>query len=407
MKTVSVHCLVLMESRVETLNVKVQQCANSRPSEMSAGGCGWQSFDGSEVCILRHCGINSAALFPACPTGAEAEIAFHWSLLYNSCEELYKSQQWRGTWDRLCRGYGNTSMPESQVQALLNIHHHYRAAVMDFIDLQELPYRDVLKCNCAQKYQSIVADGICLGPRLRNQYIVMPCHPPMDEGTPIKHGSKHADRMLVRNGDLRKLLFKLSLVEGLTVQEHGELHALARQHCPEALAASLVHITAVTGQSCDYLVLENSVYRARDAVKAVKGAQPSAAQQLFHELGCNSPACAILRLKCCAGLQEWRQQVHESLQTKDVAPEPPQMLRTLAPNLKWVFKAVHRLVLQARDSPSPATSTSARSMCEALLVILEHLESVRSTCMHAVPTFHAHNAVQQYSRELHAAVQHR
>jgi hypothetical protein len=370
----TIHVLVMMLDRVERLDLSVQQC--------TCKGCDWQSFDGAECCILRFCGSSCKALFPDCPTNAEPEIAFHWSLLYSSCEELYKSQQWRGTWDRLCKNYGNTwHLPKSQQQALLKIHHYFRAAVMDFIDLQRLPYREVLRCRCERQYRKLVADGICLGPRLRNQYIVMPCHPPMADDTPVKHGSKHSERMLLRNDTLRQLMFQLSLWEGLTGQEHAKLQELAHQHCAGPFAQSLLRITTVTGHPSDHVLFDGDKYTARDAVKVKRGVQPSASQQLFHELGCNSPACGILRLKCCADLHQWRQQVLQKLHAGDtVPPNIAQSLDTLAPNLMWVFKGVNRLLIQAVDTQT-AGSDYAKSMCEALLVVLEHLEQVCSTAM--------------------------
>jgi hypothetical protein len=350
--------------------VKLQQCTSDK--------CRWQSFDGHECCVLRHCRSSCKALFPACPEGAEPEIAFHWSLLYSACEELYKAQQWRCTWDRLCKSYEkHCEMPDSQLQALQKIHHHFRAAVMDFVDLQKLPYREVLSCRCPNKGACLVADGICLGPRLRNQYIVMPCHPPMADGTPLKHGSKHSDRMLIKNEKLRQLLFQLSLAEGQTVQDYVQLQELARQHCAPSLADCILQLTLVTGQPSDLVFLQDNRYFARDAVKLRRGVQPSAAQQLFHELGCNSPACSILRLKCCEQLQLWRQLVQQQLCTGDAQPvQIPPALEQLCPNLKWTFRSINRLLVQT--TAGEAVAARAHSLCNALLVLLEHLETVCS-----------------------------
>jgi hypothetical protein len=215
-----IHCLVLVESRVEVLNVKLQHCTSEKYR--------WQSFDGHACCVLRYCRSSCKAPFPACPEGAEHEIAFYWSFLCSTCEDLFKAQQWR-TWDRLCKSYEkHCEMPNSQLQALQKIHHHFRAGLMDHVDLQKLPYREVLSYRCPNKGACLVADGICFGPRLRNQYVVMPCHPPMADDTPLKHGSKRIDGMLIKIEKLRQRLFQLSLAVGLT--ENHKNAKMYRRH---------------------------------------------------------------------------------------------------------------------------------------------------------------------------------
>lgn len=127
--------------------------------------CGYKAeLDGGECFILRKAWFFSQQL-------GGFEIGFHWPLLYDAVEELVTGTHWHTTWMRQLGKYERVGVPEADLRALMqSLYRHFREAVMDFVDLQHLPFDEVLRCTCSERHQSLVADGItvsCLRSCLR------------------------------------------------------------------------------------------------------------------------------------------------------------------------------------------------------------------------------------------------
>ena len=175
----------------------------------STPGClGKLEVDGLSVGLLRK----------------SKSIAFAHEMLWDwSVRGATAGVTWHGHWrDTLAR------YPNSEQQKSWWLFRHrdiYEQATLDFVQLQRRHYEALFSCDCSTG--GYTADGISLGYRMSQMFLVSPEHPQYhapagDEAGELVNGSTFDERVFIRDAPLRRSMLQFSTV-GLP---HTELERL-------------------------------------------------------------------------------------------------------------------------------------------------------------------------------------
>lgn len=288
-------------------------------------------LDGSEVFILRKADFQSSQL------GA-FEVAFHWPLLYDAVEELMNGVHWNTSWTQQLHKYARMGIPSTDLQAFMqSLYRHFREAVQDFVDLQCLPFDDVLRCKCAVRHQNLVADGItvsCMRSCLRFCAPWLP-QPAAPGEPPVQqhYGSDFKSRFALER-NVREALRPLTSAGGVCELDFLSLQQIAGEHL-----SALLSTAAPSG-----VVLQSG-----------RATCLPWAQTFLRELSANSPACAIVRPAVVPAVERFLQLVDEvesaeaaerqqkvALWTIDEQQEMERQLQLLWPAMHLAWRLVGR-----------------------------------------------------------------
>lgn len=141
-----VDAWVFTRSRIDrNFRIRVSQCDVCNKS---------YSPDGSEDFILRKSFVRSRYL-------GEFELCFTWQVLYGAKRHITKGGFFHTHFTDLLQEYqGGLDGEYWVLEAMQSLYPHFRDAVMDFVDLMELPYRAELSCKCDSKNQFLIFDGL-------------------------------------------------------------------------------------------------------------------------------------------------------------------------------------------------------------------------------------------------------
>jgi hypothetical protein len=268
----------LGDQLLDALVFAEKEILSSTLTEKKCAECSWESFEGSELFLLRKASFSSRVL-------GNFEMFFHWDLLNKTLEELVEGYYFNSKWTRQMRSY-RVFWDHASVEALTSVYPHFRAACMDFVDLMQLDYKSRLACHCVDPHRHLVIDGITISSPLNKMHLVGPWLPKASDGPLMQHhGSLHRDRMVVQNAELRKFLLQFSSAEGMHVAAFEDMCA----GCEKAGWARLGGL----------------LRELRVDVAGRARISPAWARTLVRELGSNSPACAIVPVLGEPLLQQW------------------------------------------------------------------------------------------------------
>jgi hypothetical protein len=163
-------------------------------TEKKCAECSWESFDGSELFLLRKASFSSRVL-------GDFEMFFHWDLLYKTLEELVEGHYFNSKWMRQMRSY-RAFWEDASVEALTSVYSHFRAACIDFVDLMQLDYKSRCACHCVDPHRHLIVEGITISSPLSKLHLVGPWLPKESNGPLMQHhGSLHRDRMVVQDAE--------------------------------------------------------------------------------------------------------------------------------------------------------------------------------------------------------------
>lgn len=258
----------------------------------TTAGCAFVSlFDGAECFVLRKAWFRSGFL-------GNFELCLHWEVLYNALEELLNGTPSFQQWTRLLSTYKRMGMPAAALSALQGLFVHFRQACMDFEVLWNLDYAAVLRCSCAVPYSKVIGDGISISCKLNQLWLCGPWLPqqpgPNEPAVLQQRGSRYETRFAVADKQLRHCLRQLSHVSGLDAPAFTACLELCEVHGFSALGAA---IQAVAFQASQVTV-------------------PDWLRPLLHELGCDSPACAVVPHQAQAVVEHWARMMHDVLQAR-------------------------------------------------------------------------------------------
>ena len=272
------------------------------------------SWDGAEHLILRKGPFSSEAL-------GSFELCFSWELLDDMFSGIASGGMffW-AKWKDQMRKWDNVSMTEPQLQALHSIYRHFSAAWMDFVVLQNLPYDDVHKCQCAVPHKHLLGDGLGLSLKCSEARMAGPWLPQqLADGTPplaARYGSDFSLRFAIADADLRSKLRPIT-----TASEDGwadqELAALL-ETCAHLLGPGAPdvdhHLRPIaralqTIFSAEHLpVIARTDNRLREHVR-----------KFLREISASSPACQLVYLGDLELLQRLTQSARAALAADDAA----------------------------------------------------------------------------------------
>jgi hypothetical protein len=188
--------------------------------------------------------------------------------------------------------------PVAFQDALQSLYRHFLLATLDFVELQKLPYDEVLRCQCALRHQHLIADGILVCVKAGEIHMCGPWLPeqPADGGAPVpaEFGSEYGARFAIRDRELRSLLRPLttSAAGGWQPEELIELRercvAIALGNVPDAdlplrpVASALLAIFGPQGVAPEEVVTSDGSLLHPHL------------RSFLRELSAHSPACQIV-----------------------------------------------------------------------------------------------------------------
>jgi hypothetical protein len=278
--------------------------------------CGHHAkVDGAEHLVLRKGRYSSAAL------GA-FELCFTWDVLDDAVSHVTsKGTHFWTLWKLLMQKYDLEGVPRHEVVGLHQVYRHYIAAIMDFVDLQHLPYSVVLRCKCAVPYLHLGADGILVACRRRAMHLQSTWLPPLpadgDEPAAALFGSEFAQRFAVPDARLRSELRALTTATAWSAEEIDAV----RHTCDDLLNGGRPADEAAQPAATALLALTDAAFRAcitRDAEGGgIHFVEP--VRLFLRELSANSPACQIVAPCDVAAVQAWQTALRGALAAADEA----------------------------------------------------------------------------------------
>lgn len=268
---------VLATTDIHQVTICEQRCASTC--------CGYSSLDGSEHFVQRQCRFSSSSL-------GLFELCFRHDLLYDALRWVAHGGMYYRRFTMLLRQYEDMGWQDAQLNAMQSFYRHFQHAIMDFCDLMDLPFDEVLRCQCATPHQHLNPDGITVATKLSQMYVVsthLPQQPGPDEpDVAALHGSAYAERFAVRDKALRLRLHDVSSEQGMSSLEVAALQVLCDDaSCVDVSYAEKRAIGAVLG----WMDASGSLQRIaeRDTLTL-----PDWARTFVHLLGSDSPALAIV-----------------------------------------------------------------------------------------------------------------
>jgi hypothetical protein len=324
--------------------------------------------DGAEFLILRKGQYSSNDL-------STFELCFTWEVLNDAINALTSKGTfvWT-TWKALMQKYFISIMIHRQLTALHSLYRHFEAAVMDFVDLQNLPYAHVLRCKCAVRHQHLSADALMVcckrcalcvsGPWLKEQ-------PATGEPLVEAHfASEFADRFAIQDTQLREDLRATIAVSGCDVNDLIALwHQCARLEADSKLRGIATALTTIVVG--DGLVTPNAA-----------GSQVlrENARKFLRELSAKSPACAIVHACDVALLQRWISAVEGALAGTDAAAAVVVSQAWTGLDMALMDSSVPCLAPCAKEVHLWATQQRNAELCRAFVLLAEKLAALVRVC---------------------------
>lgn len=267
------RCKVFCLSFVKETEIVEQTCA-----------CGFHSMDGGEAFILRKCPFSSE------PLGV-FELCFHWDLLFRALRMLLSGNHFYSMWTFQMQAYAS-QLEEAQLRGLQSLARHFQEAVMDFVDMMQLPFGDVLRCRCESTHRCLVVDGLTLSVPASRLLQTVPWLPEQpgagEERVPLKYGSDYQSRFVFRSKDVRGKLRLLTSASGASLEAYAALINLLEEPGLQTLRAALA-----TGGA-------GAAYIDGPVVKCLPWANT-----FLRELSSSSPSCIVAPLDHLPLLRRW------------------------------------------------------------------------------------------------------
>lgn len=308
-----------------------------------------QAVDGSEQFLLRKQQFKSKVL-------GDFELCFSWHLLYDALSRLRTGDLFYHIFVSYLSAWKRYSIGDRHLCAMQSIYRHFKEAIMDCVDLMQLPYLD-MRCTCSGSF--LIADGVACGTRNDRMccfggWLVQPS--PTGELMPAMFGSDSKKRFVLREKEVRAALRPMTRKGGGTSE-----HLMELQHqCDKHRVISLQVLFGCEGTGIRLHQVQGDVQLAtppaQDHVVAADAAEaampeadhnpmadtedpdgaegltgflsetsdnkwviPSWAQAFFRLLGADSPALALVPLADIEMLQQWRQKVADALAGRDLS----------------------------------------------------------------------------------------
>lgn len=332
--------------------------------------------DGAEHLVLRKGRYSSAAL-------GTTELCFTWEFMNRSIEQFTsKGVHFWTMWKQQMKEYNVKDVPNHVIAGLHQLYRHFIAAIMDFVDLQQLPYSRVLRCKCAEPHQHLVSDGILVSCRRRFMHLQTAWGPELpadgEEVVPALFGSEYAQRFAVPDSRLRKELRAMTTQKGFTAEEVTAV----RQTCQDLLQGGRPADVPVLPAAEALLILTDHVHNA-----CILQHQPDddnthfkeCVRGLVRELSSSSPACQVVPPADLAAVQSWQVALHDALAADSPAAavaacsvfmtEHRSSLEDSAPLLEPCL--THVLHLAAQQQPGNDI------VCSAVFKLVDSLVGVR------------------------------
>lgn len=351
--------------------------------------CGYRSLDGAEFCLLRKSTFVSRGVL------GRVELFFAYDFLYDYVRSLAKCTHFYTRFAALLQRYSEAGEPPEQLEAMQSLYRHAKEAVMDFVDLMGLPYREELRCKCDARHQHLVADGIMVAIKREMLHIVGTWLPPLPaegESVPAVFGSDYHERFAIRSKAMRDLLRSLVSKQGLSAEEYDELLALCEGSQPagrieDEAIASIVRKVAVGG-------LTTTVMPAAigEQPRVILAPEADRARVLLKDLGAHAPAISLLPAYLVPVLQRFTQCVRRALGADGASAASEAMrqwsredelaIRESAPSL---WDAMRWLESSASAPPHVQPGSMQAPTAEALCALFERVARVRmqSLCLPA------------------------
>jgi hypothetical protein len=326
--------------------------------EQECGACGSCTLDGAEYFVLRRGPFTSFTL-------GSFELCFSWQLLYEGVSDVAAGMHFFTRFQRMLLTYSSVGWAPTQLAVMQSLYRPLKGSTMDFVDLMDLPYQDVLACKCSEPLQHLAADGItvsCKRSMLHLEGGWLPQQP--EEGAPLmqsRSGSPYHARFVLRNPVLRSLLHPLGSANGMTVQQRAAL----LQHCEE-------------NQETDVLLLaarwEDGLVLGGDAsLLAVDWARP-----FLHDISSNSPAIALVTLADAALLDRWIEQIGAALAATNTQLAAAAMSEWSRGDDTQCHTSMPRFWLLMRHVQQYAAAQDKAPLCAAVTNIITQIVSVWS-----------------------------
>lgn len=332
--------------------------------------CTFQSFDGAEQFLLRKCHFKSAVL-------GTFDLCFTWQLLYAMSSGVTQGRFTFAEWQVQLRQYRAFAWSLAELAAMQSFYPHVLAGFMDFNDLMQHRYRDVLRCTCVEPGLHMSMDGITIAIKRKNMHLEGSWLPqPVKAGEPLVaalKGSKYADRLVIRSQTLRVLLRELASAKGALL--------------PNYLA--LLQLCADAG---DMLApLHQILQRDEDGgcVSATEGEAGAVhtvaawARGFLSDIGCDGPACALITIKDYAAVSGCITTVKSALAQDTLAGALAVLSelgtrddRSLAESLPRTWPSLSKTQALAAVR---SDSGNERKLCTALCSLFEHVLQARLT----------------------------
>jgi hypothetical protein len=275
------------------------------------------------------------------------------------------------TWKALMKKYFISTMTHRQQTALHSLYRHFEAAVMDFVDLQDLPYAHVLRCKCAVGHQYLSADALMVC--CKRQALCV-CGPWLKEqpgtGEPLVEAhfpSEYADCFAILHTQLRQDLRAATAASGC---DNNDVVA-PQQECAELEASNKLRgiATALTT-----IVDGNGLITRTAAGSQVFNEN---ARKFLRELSANSPACAIAHASDLAPLQRWMFAVEGALAATHAGAAAVASEEWTGSDMALMDSSVPCLAPCAKEVHLWATQHRNAELCHAFVLLAEELVWVR------------------------------
>jgi hypothetical protein len=295
--------------------------------EMFCDVCGCGSFDGSERMLLRKATVNSQLWTRLhrlnVRPGQCVELCFHWDLMYAAFHSVgFGGFNVLASWKSCVDGYHRMGLDVVACSMLLGLYKHFLEGFMDTVDLMHLPFLDRMQCQCEAKCHNLVADGITISCQRHRLDVIAAIDPdPHPETDIIQFGSKHQERVVVRDKHVRDQLYAL-VHGGLTPQECNSL----REKCENA------NLKLLLRETCSAVIVANG--RTKCAPWA---------RDLFHEVSSNTPACAIVQQQQIDILDAWMIEIRAACENRREA-QLGQMRVSVRENLPVLYETLNKIM---------------------------------------------------------------
>lgn len=322
--------------------------------------CGSVSFDGGEHFWLRKCAFSSALL-------GSVVVCFSWRLLQSAANDIVAGVNWSASWQRQLLLYRDLDWSRAQLGAMQSVYPHFRTAVMDWVDLQNLQYTQELRCTCAVPHQHLSADALTVACKLSrlhlsgswDERVREPGEPPVA----ARFGSKHKERLVIGDAGVRKQLRAAAKVGGVSANELANLRSL----CSEADLAPLARI----------LDLQASGGVMHASLDPGRLCMLSWAQPFLLELSADGPACAIVNVKDYFLVRLWLDQMQAALRQPNAEAAAQELAIRDGQSTYTARYAVPRLWDCMRQLEGLAAKLENVPLCQAFCALFEQLLQAR------------------------------